>query len=154
MKAYFIIIGLLLSLLVQGQTTPPISFGYDADGNMTARYVATTPASSPVRSAVNDKNDMEKKAVEPEEDIFSVTAGEQTINIYPNPTPGNIVLGVTGLDAKAKNFLRLYNVTGKLLLTVQIQSELTHLEIKGPAGMYLLDIHLGENVSKWKIIKE
>jgi len=132
------------------QTTPPVSFSYDPDGNMTARYVVKTEAPK-TRSSEENTNSEQKSQTE---DILSVVLGEQTISIYPNPTTGNITLGVTPLDSRQKNFLRLYNSFGQLLITMQIHQDLTPLEIKGPAGIYLLDIYLGENVSQWKIIKE
>ena len=152
MKTRGILLYVLLfcAVCAHGQVTPPVSFVYDWDGNMTARYVYTINAPAPVtRSVANGANGDQKT-----EKQFSVALGEQKISIYPNPTRGNITIGVTPLDSRQKNFLRLYDALGRLLLTAPIQSELTPVEIKGPAGVYLLDVHTGGNVSKWKIIKE
>ncbi|MCL2026985.1 MAG: T9SS type A sorting domain-containing protein [Bacteroidales bacterium] len=87
-------------------------------------------------------------------DVFSVVLEKQTISVYPNPTRGTITLGISPLDTDTRNFVCLYDMSGRLLQTVPIRSDLTSLEITGTAGLYLLDIHLGQNVSKWKIIKE
>jgi len=133
---------------VHAQTTPAVSFDYDDDGNMTARYTVNLPGT---RSSINDLNDEKAKQ---QQDAFSIMEGEQQITIYPNPTRGNITLEITILDSQQENFLRMYDTMGRLLQIVPIQSELTNLEIRGPAGMYFLDIHLGLHVSKWKIIKE
>ena len=154
MKSTIIVSLLFWLVCVHGQTTPPVSFSYDQDGNMTARNVVRTELPT-TKSSVSDMNSGQKiETAEQAQNVFSVMFGEQTISIYPNPTTGNITLGVTLLDSELKNFLRLYDSLGRLQLTVNIQQELTPLEIKGPAGIYLLDVFLGESVSKWKIIKE
>ncbi|MDR2037508.1 MAG: T9SS type A sorting domain-containing protein [Bacteroidales bacterium] len=150
MKTILIITGLLLSLYLQGQTTPPVSFEYDNDGNMTARYVVSLSR----MKADTDTSSAETMAAQQKEEIPSIMMGEQKITIYPNPTSGKITLAITNLDARQKNTFFLYDSTGRLVLSSQIKSESTSIEIKGPAGMYLLDIRLGEVVSKWKIIKE
>ena len=132
--------------------SPPVSFSYDPDGNMTARYVVRAPSDpDPKKSSTGDNGE---NSDDPEQYVLSVVDGEQKISIYPNPTNGNITLGIAILDGQQKNFLRLYDAAGRLLLTEQIQQNMTPVEIKGPPGIYLLDIHLGERVSKWKIIKE
>ena len=135
---------------VHGQTAPPVSFSYDADGNMTSRNVVRLEAPMTKSSSNYPRLQTEEQM----QNVLTVTLGEQKISIYPNPTSGRITLGVTLLDSEQKNFLRLYDVLGRLQLAVQIQQELTFVEIKGPAGVYLLDVHLGDHVSKWKIIKE
>ena len=149
MKALGILVMAFWLVCTYGQTTPPVSFVYDKDGNMTARNVVKSGSST--KSATDAGN---SKYEEPEQKVFTVQEGEQTVSIYPNPTTGNFILGVTLLDSRQKNYLLLYDALGHLLLTVQIKQDLTLVEIKGPPGIYLLDIHLGGNVSKWKIIKE
>jgi len=149
-KILLVFLMVWLNSVVHAQNTPLVSFTYDKDGNMTARHVVAVKAPQ-TRSSDNDTNDRKNQQAD---DAFSVTLGEQKITIYPNPTTGNFTLEITPLDSKQKNFLRLSNAMGQLQQTVQIQSELTHLVIRGPAGIYLLDIYLGENVSKWKITKE
>ena len=144
---------LFLFVCAHGQTTPPVSFDYDADGNMTARHVVRS-LSSMTKSATSDRDDGKETQAEEEQIFFSVMNGEQKISIYPNPTSGNIFLDITLLDTKQRNFIRLYDAVGRLLLTEQINQNLTPVVIRGPAGIYLLDIHLGNNVMKWKIIKE
>jgi len=137
-----------------GQTAPAVSFEYDADGNMTARYVAGIAPSPKSAKAESVTKTVTKPEEEQKTKIYAAMLGEQTISIYPNPTTGNITLGVTLLDGRQKNFLRLYDALGRLQLTVQIRQELTLVEIKGPAGIYLMDIYLGDKTSRWKIIKE
>ena len=145
MKHFKIVVLLLLFsglyLNGQAQTAPGFAFDYDADGNMTRRYLVVI--TDGLRSADSEK-----------EENLSVVEKEHKITIYPNPTSGNITVGITSLDDEKHNFLYLYDVMGKLIETIEIKSELTPVEIKGPSGIYLLNIYLGDSVSKWKIIKE
>ena len=141
MKKIFslLIIALLAIFRISGQS---ISFTYDADGNMTLRYVIT------LRSAVAEEDETEVS------EISSTELSEQKITIYPNPTQGQIAIEVTPFDVQKKCFLRLFDLSGKVINTQKIETKRTELEIVGAAGIYLLDIHLGENISKWKIIKQ
>ena len=152
MKTLYII---LLSVLpIHVLAAPPISFGYDSNGNMTVRYVATLSRVSPQDSTENvteEKEDLtprdstENGTAEKED--LSVPCGEQKIILYPNPTSSTITISIAELDEKQANVMQLYDVTGKLINSVKIQSDATLLEIKGPPGFYLLNINLGNNTS-------
>jgi hypothetical protein len=130
-----------LLLLVAATTIfgQDISFGYDADGNLESRYVIPLE---------------EEEEEGTTADIFSVDFVNSKITIYPNPTQGRIAVEITPLNSEQQNSLRLYDMNGKLLKSQSIVTELTALEITGAPGIYLLNIYLGENVSKWKIIKK
>jgi len=125
-----------------------ISFTYDADGNMESRTVVTLKSAS----FVNEEGNVEEQETVPE--IVSAALGKQTITVYPNPTRGKILVEIQPLNYDETNFIRLFNSQGQLIETVKIMSEQTQLEIEGSAGVYLLDVHLGSNISKWKIIKQ
>ncbi len=147
---------LLLSILtlvtfwISAQTsTPNISFEYDNDGNMEARYVVNIPSKS------TEKTDSiaENTSIE-ELDAYSIPTGKQTITIYPNPTLGTITVAITDLDLRQSNLIRIFDASGRLLVYRVIQLEYENIDIVGPAGIYLMNIHLGDNISRWKIIKE
>jgi hypothetical protein len=128
------------ALFSQAQT---ITYTYDANGNRTARTVV--PISSRASAFKGS----------PEDPAAQVTEGKQTIAIYPNPTKGIFAIGVTELDSRAENYYVLYNMQGKQLRHGRITSDRTPVDISwDAAGMYLLDISLGGNVSKWKIVKQ
>ncbi|MDD6209888.1 MAG: T9SS type A sorting domain-containing protein [Bacteroidales bacterium] len=118
-----------------------IAFTYDADGNMESRKVV------PLTNA---------RSAAPEEELQSESSqlGEQTITIYPNPTKGRIALEVYPLDTEVKNSYSLMDLSGKLLEQGNIENQITDIHIEGGTGIYLLDVHLGKEVSRWKIIKQ
>ena len=135
---------LMLSVASYNISAQNISFSYDNDGNMESRYEVTLKSSAP-------KNTEEK---ETPAEIISVELAEQKITVHPNPTKGEICVEITPLNPEEENFIRIFDSLGRLLETKKIEPERTYLKISGNPGVYLLNIHLGENVSKWKIIKQ
>ena len=123
-----------------------VSFGYDADGNMSSRTVVMLKSAS----FVSEEEAEEEFLTE----IVTAELGKQKITVYPNPTRGRILVEIQPLNYDETNVMRLFNSQGQLIETVQIASEQTPLEITGSAGVYLLDVHLGGSISKWKIIKQ
>ena len=140
MKTVFIIALFLLSTpFILGQA---LGYTYDADGNLESRYTVT------LRSAQTDEVEPEtKKSV-------SVEFDDRQITVYPNPTQGEICVEILPLNQEEENFMHIFDSSGRLIETKKIESERTYLEVSGNPGVYLLNIHLGENISKWKIIKQ
>ena len=138
-------IGIFILLLIPAFQlfSQKISFTYDADGNMESRYVVT------LRSVTTQDEEEEAPAR-----MISVESGGQKIIIYPNPTKGEIQVDIIPLNTEEENFMHIFDASGRLLETKKILSEHTFLEISGTPGVYLLNIHLGENITKWKIIKQ
>jgi hypothetical protein len=144
MKTLIVSVVLLLMAGVANIYGQNIAFEYDADGNLENRYVVPLPS-------LASKNITEEETTT---DIVEIKASEYKIKIYPNPTKGRLVIEITPLDAEVKNFLRLFSRNGSLIYTQDITTTRTELVIDGNAGIYLLNIYLGEVVSKWKIIKQ
>ena len=134
-----ILLFLVLTINVSGQN---IAFTYDADGNMTSRYVVV------LRSAVIEDDEAEVT----ETPIVELL--DQKITIYPNPTKGRVTVEIIPIEWDKRNYLQLWDASGRLIKVQEAVLEQTELEIIGDPGIYLLDIHLGDNISKWKIIKQ
>jgi len=141
MKAIIASIVLLFttSIGILGQS---ISFTYDADGNMESRSAGTLKSSKNVDELIT--------AI----DSITVDLPAKSVNIYPNPTQGQVTIEITPLNNNDDNYYRLYSVNGSLIRSQKITSSRMKIEITGAQGIYLLDIHLGKDVSKWKIIKQ
>lgn len=127
--------------LVEAQTA--IAYDYDLDGNRSGRRVANIYDKAPAFKG------------DPSQAVEQDNIGTQTVAIYPNPTKGIFSIGVTGLDSETENYYMLYNMQGKLMKRQRITSDRTSVDISwDAAGMYLLDVSLGGNVSRWKIVKQ
>ncbi len=137
------IIGFLAVLLcIATHIDAQVHFAYDSDGNMTQRRVV-------IVSSKVDKNN--PQIINP---VFD-NVEEQKITLYPNPTKGVFQIGVTQLDSKKKNLAVLYSLNGIKLIELNLSSDLTSVDLsEKPSGVYLLDIYLGEKISRWKVIKE
>jgi len=136
-----LIIMLLCSFAhVQGQTK--VGFDYDLDGNMIHRKIVTM-LSPAVKSEMKDTASVS--------DII----GEQKITIYPNPTKGLFQIAIKTLDSNQKNYFLLYSISGTKLQQKNISDSYMDIDISNyPKGVYLLDVILGDKVSRWKVIKQ
>jgi len=75
------------------------------------------------------------------------------INIYPNPTFGNVTIDL----AKQQNEVQitLYDIYGKLVYLNNYQdSKKIEFSFDAPPGVYYLDMKSGERVSRHKIIMQ
>lgn len=132
---------LFLSIGLYSQS-PNVSFEYDDDGNMKLRKIIVTAPATIKRN-------------QPDEVPVEDKLGEKKIVIYPNPTYGVFQLSVSGLSTKESNYYCLYSLNGTLLLKRSIATEITNVDISAfSVGAYLMDIYLGEKVSRWKVIKK
>jgi len=128
-----------LAVQTEAQT---VNFSYDSDGNMNLRKVLIV---GPVGVKASPKDTV----------AVSEEVGLQKVILYPNPTRGLFQIAVTVLDSKKKNYYNLYALSGVKLLGKNISGEYTEIDISNyPVGTYLLDIFLGDKVSRWKIIKQ
>jgi len=137
---YFIYITLIcIAVQANGQT---VGFTYDGDGNMQQRKIVIVPPQG-------------AKAVIDEPKPVTEEIGEQKVTIYPIPTKGLFQVSVTLLDGKKKNYFSLYSLSGAQLMVKNLSNEYTDIDISTyPAGTYLLDVFLGDKVSRWKVIKQ
>ncbi len=140
---YRIILAALLCLFaVAGRAQTTVKFEYDDDGNMKQRKVL-------IMTAPKKKPTAETPA--PVTDVL----GEQKILIYPNPTRGEFMLSVQLLNNKETNYYCLYALNGSVIAKEPISGNSTTVNIsENPKGIYLLDIFLGDKVSRWKVIKQ
>ena len=121
-----------------------VGFTYDNDGNMTQRKIVTVGPSG-VKAAHKDT------VSAPVTDEL----GLQKITIYPVPTRGMFQVEVTQLDSKQNNYFCLYSLSGAKLMQQKLTGESTNIDISNyPPTTYLLDVYLGEKVSRWKVIKQ
>lgn len=123
--------------------TGSVSYFYDDDGNVKQRLVLTMPA--------------QVKSHFTQTDSVAVTdkLGDQKVMLYPNPTRGQFQISITSLDPKVKNYYMLFSTSGSRLIYRELSETMTGVDISQfPSGTYLLDIILGDKISRWKVIKQ
>jgi len=133
-------ISVLCCLKVQAQA---VTYGYDASGNRISRVITITMKSS------------NGEPVE-EEKVYNEVLKDFTVNIYPNPTRGELTVDIAQLPEGKTASLRLYSLQGKLILQrTGLHGGSEHLNIGNqPPGIYVMKIATKDSFTEWKIIKK
>ena len=119
-----------------------IKYTYDKAGNRIKKEIVLT------RSAFSNDSDNIKP--------FTDRMNERIIQIFPNPTKGNLLITVSGdSENLTTGHLTLFNFAGKMVVKTEITSTTTSLDISSePNGIYIMQLELGDEKTSWKIIKE
>ena len=141
MKKMLFILFLFIPLSLFSQT---VSYAYDAAGNRIKREIVLggLRSSTLPEEVITEKLDIKKCDAE--------------IRIYPNPTEGRFAVEINNVAEDVSGQIQVLNSQGQLLEKKGIQSEgKIDFDLTGEAaGIYILNIRLGEAVSTWKIIKK
>jgi len=135
-----IAIGLLCCRQTQAQA---VTYGYDASGNRISRVI-TLASKAPKADTTDDEN------------VYSEVLKDFSVNIYPNPTTGELTVEIEQLPEGKTASLRLYGLDGTLILQkTGLKGGSEHLNISNqPAGIYLMRISTQDSSTEWKIIKK
>ncbi len=135
-----LIIGGCLSAL--GQTPSYyIKYDYDAAGNRIARRCLEVT----LRSATAP---MDSSEVEADLNDLKVT-------IYPNPTKGVIVAGLSAFSPNALISFMLFTTDGRKLQQLNAQSDRTSIDLSNLSpGVYFLKVVANKKELEFKIIKQ
>ena len=75
----------------------------------------------------------------------------ESLELYPNPTQGEFYLEVDN----AEGYVKIHNLTGRLIIKNQINTDRMHIDISGqPDGIYLIVIDSEKNTITRKLIKK
>ena len=146
------LICILLLLAVMNGKAQSVSYTYDNDGNCTARVI---PPAFRASLAPSSQAPEEEKTGTALPDVIT----EKDFLIYPNPTHGHFTVEIHYLSHDMKGEAYLYDSNGRLVEEKKIHSHHLHTKLDfnlshKSEGMYILNIHLGENTFTWKIIKK
>lgn len=74
------------------------------------------------------------------------------VSIFPNPADDQVNIS---MDSELVNaYLVLYNATGQAIKQEPITATVHELDMKPlPSGIYFIQLHADDKISKWKIIK-
>jgi hypothetical protein len=134
--------------------SPVIYYSYDDAGNRTKREPkglllksGFIPDSLNSEMALNDSLQKEKEK-------YTDELTGHTINMFPNPTKGQINVAVTNLKENEVVSVRVVDMSGKQLLDIKnLQNGIVDLHNQ-PNGIYLMRISINGETTEWKVIKE
>jgi len=163
-----IIIAVFLNHWVWAQEkTTNITYSYDAAGNRINRLLivvdpkidSTTNKEDSIfytSSGYNELNGEQKP-------MDNVTTIQQQIDliakydmkVFPNPTEGKLQLVIGNYSSTLQGEIKLYQLTGSLLLTQKIISNRNIIDLSGmPAETYMLELLISGEKVVWKVIKK
>jgi len=145
-KKYYILVLLLgIASSVFAQSTVTYSYSYDHAGNRLSGL------SSQIRMATIAESE---KGTESQE-VYSEQIDQSTISVYPNPTKGILKIEITRTSEDNPIHIRLYNMSGKMLINKPNATTFTELNIsEQPDGVYILKVFSDNGERSWKIVKE
>lgn len=141
----------LILLSITSGISQTITFAYDDAGNRVSRTINL----SSTKSSANG-SESEQFAVEEDKKFFTEVLAEKEIKIYPNPTLGQLRVDILGYEDLNKNSsIQVFSSGGSLIYRTNTLSQSNKINLSSkPAGLYLMQIVIGEEKSSWKIIKQ
>jgi hypothetical protein len=123
-----------------------ISFTYDDAGNRTKREIIFKSSKTTFNSNLDTAS-----SIKPITEIL----GKMNITIYPNPTKGQLSVEIKNMPVNASGEIRIYNVSGNIIQYQKTVGSLNLFDFSPySTGIYFLQIKVGQDESKWKIIKQ
>ena len=122
-----------------------VQFTYDQAGNRIGRAIVLPAASSALRDAApNDSTTA----------VFTDTFAEMTLNVYPNPTHGNLKIELAGLPDEDTYGFVIVNMSGDVIVQNDKAVNPSEIELSPfPTGVYILKLFYKEIMKDYKIIK-
>jgi hypothetical protein len=139
--------------LVAGQKINMLPSTHLSTGSYVHAFIDPTGlfCNSPLRMV-----EAKKDEINPESSISEVLSTKSFFRIYPNPTPGQFTLELTGLFATNELIVEIYSIMGDKILFKTLDGQLKYdLSLEGlQSGVYLMHVISGKEVGTVKIIKQ
>ena len=137
----------ILSFLLDSPAQTTIKYTYDSSGNRTekALWIGGQKKSEQVadESIKNEKEDIVEEMLE-----------ETKISLFPNPTEGSLRVNFENLPDDLQSTLSVFDMNGKAILNKRHLSNTNQIDLTHqPSGTYIMIITIGENTTRWKVMK-
>lgn len=130
-KLFLILAMTVTSISVFAQV---VYYGYDAIGNRVEQYSMIIHVPQKTKS--------------------TGTLGDVSISFYPNPTPGQSKIELSGTSIPEVVDAAIYNMSGQLAMSFSIENGISDIDLSGFAsGMYVMVISLNGERHAIQIIK-
>ncbi len=146
--------GVLFYIL--GQTNGGLSYGYDNAGNRTSKTIEIDLNMASLRAAPSEIQEEAPIYKETIEYSSGIEKQATEILIYPNPTQGLFAVEIQNMPEETPGEIYLYRSSGQTIEKRNIgKNNRAEFDISRESpGVYFVNIHLGDKVSSWKIIKK
>ncbi len=138
MKKLILLPIILFSFSLSAET---VTYGYDEAGNRITREIVVEKMSMPPLGEISADVSEQKD--------------DDRISVYPNPTYGEVNVEMNGYDNADSCMLYLFDMSGREILQMEMQSAITNFDISDCAdGIFILRVILDGRSYAWKIIKK
>jgi hypothetical protein len=87
--------------------------------------------------------------------VYTDTVADAQIAIYPNPTRGLLTVKISALPEHSASSLTLFDMHGRVITQKQQLSDENKLDISTqPAGTYIMQIAVENEMTSWKIVRQ
>ena len=118
-----------------------VRFAYDEAGNRVKREIIISKQKAGAQASTSDG----KK-------VYSDMLDDVEVKVYPNPTKGNLKVGVSHADLPFT--VQVFSSAGHVVGTYKSNNGYVDVDITNqPNGLYVLVISMSGKESTWKIIK-
>jgi len=159
MRKVQLILPIIISISTLG-LSQDISYSYDNSGNRVLREVIEIPA-APLAidsTTVNVEDPKSKKgtgSVAPVNPVLSSLPDGREVNIYPNPTRGQLQIEISEIKEGETGKLLILSMEGKIIEHRAIKDRTIPVDLSRQArGNYILSLRLGEQKKEWQIVKQ
>jgi hypothetical protein len=157
-KPFFLLACLLL--VQNGYSQTIMEFTYYDDGSRHTRNIITLKSGRIDTSSIDNGNLQPSVMAEQFSNVdtnkfLEEKTDEFAIKIFPNPTKGQLLVYITGVDQFDNSSISVFSSKGILLNKIQPIGSTTTIDLfNNESGIYVLIIQIKNKSSSWKILKE
>lgn len=145
MNARFIYLSMVVILNIASVSGQAILYDYDSNGNRTRKSIVLNKSAN-----INANTEVKYLTAE-----YKETLEELIVKIYPNPTKEYLFVELFGMKPDRDVNYRISSQTGTILETKRKVGTTFIIDFnKYKEGIYFLILNIGNEVSRWKIVKE
>lgn len=112
---------------VYGQNV--VRYSYDATGNRIKKEIVLS------KEKMNESDT--------DEQSYSDMLDKHDIQIYPNPTEGDLTINISNMNSSNQVSIMLYEVNGSLVKQQKVENGQTRMDIRDKvAGIYMMQINI------------
>lgn len=128
--------------ITNAQSPLPIEITYDDAGNRITRKVL--------------QMSMMSKGESQEDTTYYLDRMQTTeMKVYPNPTQGKILVDFMDAEENNTTLVRIYDNKGQKIQECQGKESQMELDLSNyPAGVYIVELFVGEEHTTWRILKK